>query len=72
MTGSNGVFTTTETSLNSQIDATTKDISDMEDRLKVQQDQLYTQFNDMETKLAGLQQQSDYLTQQFSSLTSSK
>ena len=72
MTGSNGVFTTTETSLNSQIDATTKDISDMEDRLKVQQDQLYTQFNDMETKLAALQQQSDYLTQQFSSLTSSK
>ena len=69
MTGSDGLFTNTENSLNSRIDATTKDISDMEERLQAQQDRMYQQFNDMESKLASLQQQSDYLTTQLSSLT---
>ena len=72
MTGSDGLFTNTESSLNSQIDATTKDISDMEERLQAQQDLMYQQFNDMETQLASLKSQSDYLTTQLSSLTTSK
>lgn len=66
MTGKNGIFTQTQESLNSEIDATNQNIVDMETRILAQQDRLYAQFSAMETQLAKLQDQGNYLTSMLS------
>lgn len=62
LTSSTGTFATAQTSLNSSIDATTKNIADMETRLVAQQDRLAEQYTKMESALAKLQDQSSSLT----------
>ncbi|MCL5103071.1 MAG: flagellar filament capping protein FliD [Armatimonadetes bacterium] len=69
MTSSSGVFTFTQESLNTEIDAYDDDIADMETRMQSQQDRLYEQFNRMETQLAQLQNQGNYLSAQLGALT---
>lgn len=72
MTSSSGFFTVTQNSINDNITAIDKDISDMETRLTSYQDQLQTQFSSMETQLSALKNQGDQLSQQLASLNSSK
>lgn len=70
-TSTTGVVTTAEDGINSQIDDLTKSIADMESRLSDQEARLTTEFNDMESKLAELQSQGNYLTAQFAAMNKS-
>lgn len=72
MTSSSGFFTVTQKNINENIDALTKDISDMEERLLSYQGQLQTQFSSMESQLSALKNQGDQLSQQLAGLSNNK
>ncbi len=61
MTGTDGVVTSAQESLNTEIDDIKEYIVDLEERLSRYEERMYEQFNAMETKLANLKQQSSYL-----------
>lgn len=70
LTSTNGSITTAEKSLTDAIDDVDESIADMEERLALQEARLYSQFNTMESQLAKLQDQGNYLAAQLSALNS--
>ena len=65
-----GSLKSRKNSLQSQIDAYAKRIETLEYQLNIRRVSLYKQFQEMESALADLQSQQDYLTSQISSLNS--
>ncbi|NLN75979.1 MAG: flagellar filament capping protein FliD [Armatimonadetes bacterium] len=68
MTSSNGTVTKAQDALTETMSDIDKNIADIAERLRIQEDKLYTQFNAMEAQLARLQQQGQYLTQQIAAM----
>jgi flagellar hook-associated protein 2 len=68
MTSLTGTVTAAQDSINTEISDLNKSIADMEQRLTIQEEKLYAQFNAMESQLAKLQEQGNYLTQQLAAL----
>lgn len=64
-----GTIASTEDSLNSQIKYINDDITNMNARLAVKEEQLYRQFAAMESALSKLQSQGSYLTSQIEQLS---
>lgn len=72
LTGKDGTVSTAEDALNSQISDLKTTITAQNDRVTAYADQIRTEFNNMESKLAELQGQGNYLTSQFNAMTNSK
>lgn len=72
MTSSKGSVTLVQESINTEISDYDDRIADMETRLLDYQDRMYEKFNMMESQLAKLQQQGNYLTSQLSAMNSGK
>lgn len=70
-TAAQGGVTTAEATINTQIADIKQQITNLNDRLDSKKEQLYTQFNSMETALGKLQAQGTAITSLFSSLNSS-
>ncbi|MFQ3549654.1 MAG: flagellar filament capping protein FliD [Armatimonadota bacterium] len=68
MTSVNGALTTASNSVSSEIEELQKTIDDWNSRLKLQEQRLWQQFNAMESQLARLQSQGDYLMGQLRAL----
>lgn len=71
MTSLDGILTKSQKTLTDRMTELDKDIADMQTKLDDQSDKLYAQFNAMESQLAKLQQQGDYLSQQFAAMNKS-
>ncbi len=72
MTSSTGIITTVQNGINDRIRDIDNAIADWETRLAEQEAQLYERFNAMESRLAKLQQQGNYLLAQFAAMNKSK
>ena len=72
MTSSTGIITTAQNGINDRIGDLDDAIADWETRLAEQEARLYEQFNAMESRLAKLQQQGNYLLAQFSAMNKSR
>lgn len=68
MTSTTGTVTKAENGLNDRMLELDKQIADWDTRLQTQQDRISAQFSAMESQLAKLQDQGNYLSQQISSM----
>lgn len=72
LTGATGGVATAESALNSNIADLKATVLTQQERVTAYSDQIRTEFNNMESKLAELQGQGNYLTSQFASLNNAK
>lgn len=72
MTSSTGIITTAQNGINDRIGDLDDAIADWDNRLAEQEARLYEKFNAMESRLAELQQQGNYLLAQFAAMNKSK
>lgn len=70
ITGTDGVLATKTTSLQKQVDDIKTQVTDFDERLAKRKEDLYTQFNNMETALSNYQTIADYLTAQLANIKS--
>lgn len=71
MTSSNGTISKAQAALTETMSDIDKDLVNIAERLQAQEDKLYSQFSSMETQLAKLQRQSEYLAQQITAMFNS-
>jgi flagellar hook-associated protein 2 len=72
MTSSTGIITTAQNGINDRIRELDDAIADWDNRLAEQEARLYEKFNAMESRLAELQRQGNYLLAQFSAMNKSR
>ncbi|MGI6296773.1 MAG: flagellar filament capping protein FliD [Armatimonadota bacterium] len=71
MTSSNGTISKAQAALTETMSDIDKDMAKITERLQAQEDKLYSQFSSMETQLAKLQRQGEYLAQQITAMFNS-
>jgi len=72
MTSSTGIITTAQNGINDRIRELDDAIADWDNRLAEQEARLYEKFNAMESRLAELQRQGNYLLAQFAAMNKSR